>query len=534
MKILGIHGGMSINQHDPAAAIVVDGQVVAAAEEERFLRIKSPKGHLPIYSVKAVLKQAKLKIEDIDLVVHPGETYDDMAARIPMYFKHYFGHCPPVMLVNHQLAHAASAFFCSGMPEAMTMSCDFVGDRLSVMLAKGSGNQITPLESFGIERSLGLFYAIITSFLGFEVNEGEYKVMGLAPYGKELVDLSKFVSISDEDYQVNLDLFQRVPEHRSQFEPYYNQRVIEILGQPRLPGTPITQRHKDIALAAQRVLESCEAALVRRMHRLTGSRNLCSAGGVALNCSANMILSQLPIVDRMFVQPASSDRGLALGCALLGAAQNRETIRPLRDVYLGPEYELPKVKADLDIAGVHYQQPADICSAAAELLANGKIVGWWQGRSEYGPRALGTRSILADPRSASMKDTINARIKFREEFRPFAPAVLEEQSTQIFEMRHPSPFMTVAFPVRPEWQSKIPAVTHVNGSARVQTVDKSTNAPFHKLIDAFNSITGVPVLLNTSFNVKGEPIVETPLDALATFSRCGMDALCVGPYLIRK
>ena len=534
MNILGISSGVTLNQHDPGAALICDGELIACCEEERFVRVKSPRGYLPIYSVNACLKEAGLKLADIDLIAHPGETYEDMPERIRLYCQHYFGAVPKIELINHQLAHLASAFYASGFDESICLSYDAVGDRLSVAFGVGNSAGIKVLETRGQDKSLGIFYAITTSFLGFQVSEDEYKVMGLAAYGEPGIDLSSFVSVKEDDYFINTDFFERNPPHKSVYEPFYNQKLIDLLGPPRKPGEPITQHHKNIAYAAQKTLEKCATTLVGQIHRKTGIDSIALAGGVALNCSANLAISQLPFIKRIFVQPAASDRGLPFGCALQAAHENGTPVRGLRDVYGGPRYNSDQVLEALKIVGAAYEEPEDLPALTAKLLEEGKIIGLWQGRSEFGPRALGNRSILADARSAKMRDEVNARIKFREEFRPFAPAVLEEQASELFEMDAPSPYMTVAFPVRDSWKERLGAVTHVNGTARVQTVNKEINPLFHAIIERFFELSGVPAVLNTSFNVRGQPIVETPLDALGTFYSTGLDALVLDRYLIRK
>lgn len=534
MNILGIHGGVSINQHDPAAAIVCDGKLVACIEEERLMRIKSPRGLLPIESIRACLKEAGLNIRDIDVLAHPGETYDDMPPRIESYMTHYFGYCPPIKLVNHQMAHLASAFYHSGYDRAMCLSYDAYGDRLSAALGLGTPEGIQTLETRPWDDSLGTFYATMTSFLGFLPAEDEYKVMGLAPYGNHVYDLSAFARPTENGYTVDRTFLRHDPPIKSNWEPFYNEKLIEILGEPRHKGEPITQRHRDIACSTQRTLEECALSLVRYLHRLTGERKLCLAGGVALNCTCNHVLRGLDCVDEIFVQPSASDRGLALGCALHAAAEGGEKIEPLTHVYYGKTYTDVDIEYAVRLTGFQATRLDDPGERAAKMLADGCIIGWFQGRAEFGPRALGHRSILADARLASMKDEINARVKFREEFRPFAPSVLEERCGEVFVMKKPSPYMTVAFPVQEEWKAKIPAVTHINGTARVQTVSKDASPEYHNLISHFEKLTGVPLVLNTSFNVKGQPIVETPLDALSTFAATGMDAVFIGNYMVEK
>lgn len=537
MIILGIHTAHRIYDHDPGAAIVVDGRVVAVCEEERFNRVKTSKGCLPIRSIRQCLAQSNVSIHDIDLVVAPGESDPQAEQRLDLIFRHYFGGSPKIALINHQMAHLSSAYYASGFTNSMLISYDGSGDALSCVLAKGESGRIEFLETYPATNSLGNFYELITQFLGFEPSEGEYKVMGLAPYGRPGVDLSRFLSVTDKGYEYNNSECYRSGLGFSLIEvPFYSDFVLQQLGAPRRYDEPVTQRHKDIAWAAQNKLTEAILALITHLHRQTGFDALCLAGGVALNCSANLHISRLPFVKKLFVQPAASDRGLALGCALWGAA-NYGGISSVGDVFrCGPEYSNKAIETALDFAGYDYQIIDDPGAHAACLLTENKIVGWFQGRSEYGPRALGHRSILGNPGTAEIKERINSRIKFREEFRPFAPSVTEESADDYFDMTHlgTSPHMTVAVNVRPGRAEEIPGVTHVNNTARVQTVSKQDDEAYHRLIHEFGRLTGTPVVLNTSFNVRGQPIVETPLDALSTFASCGMDALFLGNYMVAK
>jgi carbamoyltransferase len=535
MNILGIHGGVTINQHDAGAALIRDGELVCFVEEERLLRVKSPRGVLPIESIAACLKEGGLSMHDIDLIALPGETYVNMVERTQAYLRHHFGFAPSIELINHQTAHLASAFFPSGFPKAMCLSYDAYGDRLSAAMGIADYTSgVKVLETRPHDNSLGMFYATMTSFLGFMPGEDEYKVMGLAPYGSDVVDLSLFARPASDGYSVNEQYIRTSPPPSSAYEQFYSERLIQLLGESRRKGERITQRHRDVAAGTQRALEECAVSLVTYLHKKTGLKNLCLAGGVALNCSANRVLSKLPFIENIFIQPAASDRGLALGCALQASMEAGESLKPIQHVFYGPTQNEDGISSALALTGMNAEELQDPSEKAAQLLAEGKIVGWFQGRSEFGPRALGHRSILAHPGLAHMKDEINARVKYREEFRPFAPSVLEERASEVFDLKKPSPFMTVAFDVREGWAEKLPATTHVNKTGRVQTVSKSIDVLYHSLIDQFGKLTGLPVVLNTSFNIKGQPIVETPLDALSTFAGTGMDALIMGSHLLMK
>jgi carbamoyltransferase len=534
MNILGIHGGVTISQHDAAAVLIQDGTLVCAVEEERLYRVKGATGLLPIESIQACLREAKISIEDIDYIALPGETYEDLISRTRAWLIHHFGHAPELRPINHQLAHLASAYFHSGYDDAMCLSYDAFGDRLSC--AMGVANKkdgINVLETRDGDNSLGVFYGAMTSFLGFKPGEDEFKVMGLAPYGNANIDLSFFAKTSTDGYFVDRRCY-RDQKSASQFEPFYSKIVTSKLGQPRRKGEKLSQYHIDVAASVQKTLEDMVVSTVTYLHNKTGKDSLCLAGGVALNCSANRIINELPFIKNFFVQPAASDRGLALGCALQMSYEVGEPIHGIDHVFYGPSYSKDNIIESLKITGMKYREISNPSDEASQLLANGNIVGWHQGRSEYGPRALGHRSILADPSRANMKDEINSRVKFREEFRPFAPSVMIENASDVFEINKESPYMTMAYNVNKSWIGELPAITHINNTARVQTVSKDIDPMYHQLINKFYSITNSPVVLNTSFNIRGQPIVETPFDAISTFAGTGIDALIIDNFLLEK
>lgn len=535
MIILGLNAGVTVNQHDPAAALIRDGELICCVEEERLFRIKSPRGFLPIESIYACLKEAKIDMRAVDLVVLPGETYADLIERTRAYLVHHFGYAPKIRAINHQMAHLASAFFQSDFDQAMCISYDAYGDKLSAALAVADRKKgVTIQETRPFDNSLGHFYGTITSYLGFYPGEDEYKVMGLAPYGKNPIDLSFFGQVSIDGYCIDNQFIRTTPPPTFQ-EPFYTQKLEDALGGPaRKKGEPISDRHRDIAAGAQASLEAMAISLVKYHFGRTNQSNLCLAGGVALNCSLNRHLSKLPFIKDVFVQPAASDRGLALGCALQAAFEEGDSLKPITHVFYGPSSSAKKIQHDIELTGVSAVEVEDPSDVAAELISQGKIIGWYQGRSEFGPRALGHRSILASPTVLNMKDQINARIKFREEFRPFAPSVLSEMASELFAMKAPSPYMTVAYDVNSPWNEKMPATTHVNNTARVQTVSKESDPLYYELIRGVRRRTECPAVLNTSFNIKGQPIVESPLDAISTFYGTGMDYLVLGNFLISK
>ena len=538
MIVLGISGGIRSGHHDAAAVLYRDDNLVAAAEEERFTRIKHSEGRLPESAVRFCLSQARIDIRDVDALAYGYATVPGMDRRLKDYFNLRFGHCPEVHLIRHYLAHAASAYRVSGFADAMILSADVSGDSISTLLSHGKGSEIRIVKSIPRPNSLGIFYSILTQILGFQRDNDEYKVMGLASYGRNEVDLSWLLQYGGGEYRLNYEEYM-VPvgpaqPFPSKQEGIYSQRLVERLGRPRLKDEPLTQRHMDLAHSVQKTLERAVTDLVTWLHGETGSRNLCIAGGVGLNCVMNQRLLALPFVDRVYVQPAASDAGTAIGASLEVLAERGVQPEVMEHVYTGPAFANEEIHTALDSYKVPYRKEEDVCRFAAEKLAEGAIVAWFQGAMEFGPRALGNRSILGDPRDPAMKDRINATIKFREDFRPFAPAVLEERVEEYFYDGVKSPFMTLTFDVRKEKQREIASITHVDGTARIQTVGHKTNPRFHRLISEFARITGIPMVINTSFNVKGQPIVCTPREAVSTFFMTGMDYLVLGDYVLSK
>ncbi|MCA9461663.1 MAG: hypothetical protein KC563_06985 [Nitrospira sp.] len=538
MIVLGLHGGVTIGQHEPAAALAVNGRIVAHCEEERYLRIKSCYGYLPHRAIKACLAQANIRWEDIDLIVTPGLTYDDFSARWKDYLRHTFGSCPRVELIHHQHAHVATAFYASGLNEALCLSLDATGDGACGMLAhatKHGGVKI--LETIPTHSSLGYFYTLMTYYLGFEEGD-EYKVMGLAPYGKPTIDLSSIVRPVKGGWEFDWSFVRQDPAPKSPFEPVYAKKLLDLLGRPnRCPGEPVEDFHRDVARSTQWVLEECLLSVVDELHRRVPQvRHLCFAGGVALNCSATRRLLHSEHFDQIYVPPVASDRGLAMGCAYQGAVMVGDTPWQLWDPYLGSNYSNTVIRQELEANGCRYKEIDDPMQVGADLLAKEKIIGWFQGRSESGARALGNRSILASCATTTIRDLVNARIKYREEFRPFAPSILQEEVSSWFEThgRKEFPYMTFTLDAVESQASKIAAVVHVDGTARVQTVSSSTNEIYYGLINSYAKQSGVPVILNTSFNLKGQPIVETPRDALMTFYGCGLDALILNNFIVQK
>ncbi|MDI6759785.1 MAG: carbamoyltransferase [Candidatus Brocadiaceae bacterium] len=569
MYILGI----SAYYHDSAAALIKDGRVVAAVEEERLSRIKHDNG-FPTKAIEYCLAQEGVSINDVDYVVF----YEKPFLKFERILMTSFGTFPSsyrffreamlnmlkeklwvkeliqrklkyqkeVLFVEHHLSHAASAFFCSPFQEAAILTADGVGEWTTTTLGIGKDVEIKLLKEMRFPHSLGLLYSTFTAFLGFEVNEGEYKVMGMAPYGEPryLDKVYKLLRVAD-DGSFWLDM-QYFSYHYSP-DQTFNGNFVKLFGEPRgksaSGGDVVDKHYADIAASIQKALEETLLKMVRYLYKETGLKKLCLAGGVALNSVANGRLLRESEFDDIFIQPAAGDSGGAIGAALyvyhslLG--KKRQFI--MEHAYLGPEFRQAEIETFLKDNHIPFQSfgEEELLETVAEALSRGKVLGWFQGRTEWGPRALGDRSILADPRREEMKNIVNSKIKFRELFRPFAPSVLVEKAEDFFELpkaeRHfPARFMLYVTPVKEEKRKQVSAITHVDGSARPQIVFKEQNPLYYGLIERFASLTGVPLLLNTSFNLKGEPIVCTPQDAFNTFTRSGLDLLVLGNCLIKK
>jgi len=580
--------GISAFYHDSAAALVIDGEVVAAAQEERFTRKKHDPS-FPTHAVRYCLEEAGISVEALDFVAFYDKpfikferlllTYLSFAPAgirsfmkaMPLWLKQKMfmrttirrelGYEGDVIFTTHHESHAASAFFASPYDEAAFLTVDGVGEWATATFGVGRSNSIEIRKVLNFPHSLGLLYSAFTFFTGFKVNSGEYKLMGLAPYGEpKYVDtiLSELVDLKDDgSLRLNLRYFDYCAGLRMtnvRFERLFG-------GPPRVPETEITQREMDLARSVQVVTEEVLMRMARHVHAVTGQPRLCLAGGVALNCVANgRILREGPF-DDIWIQPAASDAGAALGAALFTwfsyLDNPREPVpRYQRASYLGPAFSDTQIETYLQHNDIPYERmdESDISSTVARLIEEQNVVGWFDGRMEFGPRALGSRSILGDPRSARMQSIINLKIKFRESFRPFAPTVLAERVNDYFELDRESPYMLIVAPMgsnrlvklddddiglegldrRMAVRSQIPAITHVDNSARVQTVRRSDNPRYYDMIREFEKRTGCPLVINTSFNVRGEPIVCTPEDAYTCFMRTQMDYLVLGPFLLDK
>jgi len=591
MDILGV----SCFFHDASAVLLRDGEVIAAAEEERFTRKKHDYG-FPANAIQFCLDRGGIRGEDLDYVAFfekPFIKFERLLFSLLQTFpqsRRVFQesmmswltdklwvknllqsklNVPPekILFSEHHLSHAASAFLCSPFEKAAILTVDGVGEWATATYGVGNGTEITLKDEIRFPHSLGLLYSAFTAFLGFEVNEGEYKVMGMAPFGKPryLDKVYKLIRVEDDgSFQLDMDYFCF---HHST-DRTYNRRFLNLFGPARDPrshfftsnsGFPSyfgdkpsnyselaseNEHYADVAASIQVATEEILLKMANHLHRQTGLTKLCMAGGVALNSVANgRILRETPF-EEIYVQPSAGDGGGAMGAALWAyhtvLGKPRKFV--LEHAYLGDEHGRAKIETFLTSNNIPYRTVDDdqrLLDQVVEQLAAGKVVGWFQGRFEWGPRALGNRSILADPRRADMKDIVNTKIKFREPFRPFAPSVLEEKTDDFFSLQeparhYPARFMLYVVDVKDDQREVIPAITHVDGTGRLQTVNRKTNPRYYQLIERFGQATGVPVVLNTSFNLKGEPIVNTPEEAFSTFSRCGMDVLVLDNCIINK
>jgi carbamoyltransferase len=551
--------GVSALYHDAACAVFRDGRLVAAAQEERFTRRRYDPA-MPANAFRSCLSEAGVRISEIDHMAY----YEDPAARLGRQLwtglpdlpratpetmfrfdadrpyreiRDRLGYDGPITTVTHHEAHAASAFYLSGFPESALLTADAVGEWTTTSYGRAGPERLELFDDVLFPHSLGLLYSTLTSYLGFEVNSDENKVMGLAPYGQPryLDTLGELVTdLPGGQFRLDLGYFDFGRGDRM-----FSDALCDLLkAPPRAPEDPIEPFHQDVARSLQMLIEALLLSKARYLREATGSDYLGYAGGVALNCVANRRLRQDGPFRHIFVQPAAGDAGASVGAAALVHHRLTGTfIRArLADARLGPSYDTAGIRAGFDLAGTRYDdftgREQELLSATAALLADGKVIGWFQGRMEFGPRALGARSILADPRDPSMRDHINALVKKREAFRPFAPSVVAERCAEFFDIEGPSPFMLDTAQVRNG--AALPAITHVDGSARVQTVDAEVDPRFHGLLSRFGAITGYPILLNTSFNMRGEPIVCDPSDALASFIRCRLDALVLGDLLLLR
>jgi len=590
--------GVSAFYHDSAACLLKDGEIIAAAQEERFTRKKHDAG-FPSNAIRYCLKEASIAAKDIDNVVFYEKPFvkferllETYLAFAPKGFRSFAKAMPVwikdklfqksalikefrstidddvnwrelLLFSEHHLSHAASAFYPSPFESAAVLTLDGVGEWTTTSLAIGKGRNLNVLKEIHFPHSLGLLYSAFTYYTGFKVNSGEYKVMGLAPYGEPVyADLirEKLITVAEDgSFQLDMSYFNYatgLTMTNKKFDALFG-------GPPRTSETELTQREMDLAASVQKVTEDIVLELAKGIARETGERNLCLAGGVALNCVANGILLREKIFDNIWIQPAAGDAGGALGAALSTwyLHHNRERLAStkrdaMKGAYLGPEFTDKEIEAELTACDAKFKKlsEAEMIEEVASALADEKAVGWMQGRMEFGPRALGGRSIIADPRSPMMQKQLNLKVKYRESFRPFAPSILREDVSEWFEHETDSPYMLLVADVQSDQhramteeeealfgidklnvpRSSVPAITHVDYSARIQTVHADTNPKYHALISKFKEKTGCPLVVNTSFNVRGEPIICTPTDAFKCFMGTEMDVLAIGNYVLYK
>ncbi len=540
MYILGINGGVRPGYQDVSACLVCNGEIVFAVEEERLNRVKFSPGQLPELAIYECLRFAKIDIRDIDAVASHGSTWGTQYRNIlESYFENTFGYCPPLHFVHHHDAHAASAYFGSGFDSAMILSLDASGDGVSTQLSLGKNGKIETYKRFSRPNSLGIFYSIITQFCGFRRDSDEYKLMGMAAYGDaSKFDFSDVLHCENGEFMLNEKYLKPIEPGASQptrQEMAYSNELTRLLGKKRLKTEALEQKHYDIAASAQHQLETVVIDLVTHLHQQTGLRKICLAGGVALNCLMNQKIMKLDCIDNIYVQPAAGDAGISAGAAMWVSAEKGIVPQAMPSALLGMEYSNIEIEKALCDIQATYRHIADPAKTAAELIAQHKVIGWFQGRLEFGPRALGARSILANPAMPEVKKVLNEKIKYRESFRPFCPSVTEEDASRYFVGKAAkSPFMNITFDVADEMKNAIAGVVHADGTARIQTVDKNIQALYHNMLKQLEVLSGHPVVVNTSFNTNNEPIAATPYDAVATFYRSGIDALIIGNYLLEK
>ncbi len=591
MNILGIiYFEGSIH---PAACLLKDGKLILFMEEERLVRAKQASNYFPSKSISHCLKEGNIGINDIDYIAFGWDSNlyrfkypffqirtflihrlfkknysalksishnrPSMGSAIIVGLKEILNNSsanvrqkiivglneagfindkvPPIIFVKHHLTHAATAFYCSGFDRAAILIFDGHGEQNTITIYQGAGKEIKLLKEINMPHSLGWFYSAFTEYLGWSPNEGEVKLMGLAPYGsfnseiKEIID--DIVKINGNDITLNPDY---LCYSKRSYGEYFSDLLVEKLGQPRGNNKEITEYHKDIAFAVQSKMEEAGIFLSKLALKLAGSKNLCLSGGVALNCKMNGIIHKSGIAENIFVQPVSYDTGAALGAAMVVAMQNGDDCRFKMDhAYLGTAFSNDEIKIILDRNKIKYTYRDDIAIYGAKLIAEGKIIGWFQNRMEAGARALGGRSILADPSDPDMKDKVNDYVKFRENWRPFAVSILEEHIADYLKKPSDAPFMMMAFDVIEEKVKDIQSSLHLgDNTTRPQSVSKKTNPIYWELINEFKKITNVPAVLNTSFNIKGEPIVCSPSDALRCFYGTGIDVLIIGNFVVEK
>lgn len=558
-------------EHDAAAAILVDGKIIAAVEEERFTRKKHAINEWPEKSIEFCIRKAKVSPSEINRIAYPWSWHSHLINIIP-YIKRIILSKPKrafkamknvyneyqnridnihrvlekngfninktkIDMIDHHIAHAASSYYFSGMKNAAIMSIDGSGEFVTTMFGEGKNGHILEIKKFISPDSLGFFYAAITEYLGFWGNNDEYKVMGMAAYGDpNKIDFSEIIFCNEGKMKLNDEYLWVETNKRYDPRKAYSKKLVDKWGPPRT-GEGLSEPYIDIAAGCQKTFENIAINLMETYLSkvlIENNGNLCFSGGCALNVLLNNRLINHPLVNHLWVQPAANDAGTPLGAAAIVAAKNGDNIESMTHCYYGPSYDDIEIKCLLNKDNLKYKYIDDIVSTVAKMLAAGEIIGWFQGALEFGPRALGNRSILANPSLPNIKDKINAQIKYREDWRPFCPSILDSHASDILDGSHDSPFMTYSFAVKNEYKDMINQTIHVNGLTRPQIVKKAINPLFYSLIEKFYTITGIPVLLNTSLNRRKEPIVCSPQDAIELFNNSGLEYIVLNNFLVYK
>ena len=573
MKVLGLLGF----GYNPAAALIVDGQLSGFVEEERLINFKGAHFMFPGMAARWCLENANLTLDDIDYIAW-GWDNPSYKINMPIFFaKQFFkyglkeksdggiragiyqildylpgtikektrdglrraglkGKIPKIEFIEHHESHVASTYLMSGFDEAAVLVLDGSGEHICTSVWHAKGGKYKLVKTYDIPHSVGWFYAGMTDYLGFVPYRDEGKVMGLAPYGKRVAEweekIARVIKISSVGYELDPSYFLLGTHEAGK---YYSDKLVQLLGPPRYYGEPMTQKTKDLAFAVQDTLEKAVLNIVKTATNNGKIRNVCVAGGVGLNCKMNGVIRQSPYVDKIFVQPASGDAGSALGAAVaLSHKLGEWKPQRLKNVYYGPSSTDDEIKKELDLAGVKYSKPGNIAKKVAEAISQGKIVAYFDGALEFGSRALGHRSILANPADPEMKDKVNLKVKFREPWRPFCPSLMTEHKHDYFEDADDAEFMIVAYQAKKGVSDILPSVVHVDNSARPQTVEKEANPRYWEMLNELKSFTGHPVVMNTSFNLRGQPMIASPRDAIACFFTNGLDILVLNNYWIEK
>lgn len=541
MIVLGINGGFRQGYQDVSACLMVNGQLIAAVSEERLNRIKFSPGKLPYLAIIEVLDLAQLKFEEIEVIAFHGSTWgQEIDTNLTNYFINYFGSCPKIERFHHHDCHAASTFYESGFDEALIITSDSSGDGVSMQISLGKKGEIKTIQRFNRPNSLGIFYSLITQYCGFWKESDEYKLMGLASNGNpDFIDFSWLIDFQHGVLTINQEyLIPFIPLAASPHkdEMLFNENFLNKLGKPRrLPKDNINQYYTDIAASAQNHFEKILIKIIKHFTKVLNIKDVCLAGGAALNGVASQRILESQLISRLFVPSSPGDDGISIGAAWLAGISKGIQAIPYQTSYLGRAFSNSEIEKVLLSCNVEYTYIEKPYKEAAIAIANDNVVAWFQGKAEFGPRALGNRSILANPCNPKMKDIVNKKIKFREAFRPFGPSVIENKASHYFKMiKEVAPYMNITFPVLENSMETIPSVIHTNQNARIQTVNANDNNEYYLLLKELEIENGHPVVLNTSFNTSKEPMVYSPIDALSTFFSTGLDMLFIGNYLVRK